>query len=225
MLKRILFFICFPFLLIAEQSKANDPEDRVEVLSDLHQTPTGVVAGCVNVISGHYFLTETDHYVPGTNPIVFQRFYNSGNLGQGRFCTGWDDNYSYTAIADGTVTGEGFVLLKDGAGSFEYTGKRSNKKLNIQKFSARQLKWGITNGTSDTESGKYNLLNRKVYVRSGKHAEIEVKHENGDLFSLVSCSVPDFYDSCFMRLYKRTLYNGCSFKFQYQGQGVPTKKI
>ena len=63
---RFLILTLLPFVLFANEV------DRKEVLTDLFQTPSGVVADCVNVITGHYFLTETDFYVPGPNPIAYQ---------------------------------------------------------------------------------------------------------------------------------------------------------
>ena len=89
MFGRFLILTLVPFLLFASE------EDRVEVLSDLFQVPSGVVADCVNVITGHYFLNETDIYVPGPNPITYQRFYNSGNHGKGSLCPCWDDDGSF----------------------------------------------------------------------------------------------------------------------------------
>ncbi|ADI38289.1 putative uncharacterized protein [Waddlia chondrophila 2032/99] len=76
-LKRLLIFIFLPFLIYC------DEENQVELLSDRFQAPSGIVAGCVNVVTGNYFLVETDLYVPGPVPIIYKRFYNSGNLGGG----------------------------------------------------------------------------------------------------------------------------------------------
>ena len=74
MLRKLLIsLLLFPFLIYC------DDESQVELLSDRFQASSGIVAGCVNVVTGNYFLVETDLYNPGPVPIVYQRFYNSGS--------------------------------------------------------------------------------------------------------------------------------------------------
>lgn len=176
MFRRFLILTFIPFLLFASD------HDRVEVLSDLFQTPSGVVSDCVNVITGHYFLTETDIYVPGPTPITYQRFYNSGNQGRGSLCPGWDDNYCIHAnLYKDPKKNKVGTTIYEGIGGLYYRGDVCNKFAELE-YCGNHLKWGVTNGTRGVESARCNIMNREVEVIDGKNPELKVKTENGEVW-------------------------------------------
>ena len=204
MYKKILTLCLVPCILFSmDQSSLNE---RVEVLSDIQNNSMGIVSGSVNVMNGHYFVTETDLNIPGPNPILFQRTYNSGNYGLGRFCRSWDDNHTFTAHFFGDEK-HSWVSLREGSGALQYKGKYSKKTKQDLRYDKDHIQWGICNGTGGSLSGSQNLFNRKVKAIGGYNREIEVVHENNDKLIFYNSSLSTY------NLVNREKLNGCHIDY------------
>lgn len=85
-------------------SKVIDNTELNVPFMDLSAAPSSIVGGAVNVITGSYFDSECDLVIPGANPFVLQRSYNSSSHKKGTLCHGWDLNYpSKAEICSGSL--------------------------------------------------------------------------------------------------------------------------
>src|SRR5262245_44089575 len=95
-LRFLLVLVPFLFqILSADEENPYPKEVEAEDYSkliDFNGLPSGVIAGCVNVISGHYFENEEDLATAGTNPIALCRYYDSGSSEIGELKDYWDLN-------------------------------------------------------------------------------------------------------------------------------------
>ncbi|WP_162268168.1 DUF6531 domain-containing protein, partial [Waddlia chondrophila] len=215
MLKRLLIFVFLPFLIYS------DEENQVELLSDRFQAPSGIVAGCVNVVTGNYFLVETDLYVPGPVPIIYKRFYNSGNLGGGILggaWGAWNDNYHTLAIRHKCVVSEGpaIVHINDGAGVLQYEGELNTDYEHLS-YASDHLKWGVINGLQGSDSARYNVMKRKVYLKCDPYPAIKIAHENGEEWQFTAFSDSPFRN--WMRMNQKISDNQTYQSYSYQGPG------
>jgi hypothetical protein len=77
----LLRFFLFCFLITQLFAEDHVPNIRFTAEAE----PLATVAGCVNVISGDFFLVETDLVVDGIQPLHFTRIYDSGHLKNFKF--------------------------------------------------------------------------------------------------------------------------------------------
>ncbi|MDP1835199.1 MAG: DUF6531 domain-containing protein [Chlamydiales bacterium] len=63
------------------------------------ESPSEIVAGCVNILTGSYTHTALDFALPGPEPLTFQRIYCSGDRRDGfSLCDNWTYNHPKEAI-------------------------------------------------------------------------------------------------------------------------------
>lgn len=72
-------------------------KQQSEFALNLYGLPSGIVNGCVNVISGEYQETATDFKLPGVRPLSLRRYYCGSNGKKGcqkhSFLYGWQLNH------------------------------------------------------------------------------------------------------------------------------------
>ena len=157
--------------------------------------PLTTVAGCVNVISGHFFQIDKDLVSPTLESLDLIRHYDSGNTGESTLGFGvglqfplWasaiqdHSHHAYAMISER----EGFLIPYKGETSFTH-GRR------ICSIDPRLLKNGYTN-LSRAASGHANFVNWKAVYRNkesdwiirlgdgskrayGKHVNLEKEHQ------------------------------------------------
>jgi len=213
MLKKLLIsLILLPSLIYSDNG------NKVELLSDRFQAPSGIVADCVNVVTGNYFLVETDLYNPGPVPIVYQRFYNSGNPGGGMLSGGWNDNYhSYAYCPPRLKTDPTAIRIHDGAGVLEYEGN-ANTEYSRLSYASDHLKWGVINGFQGTDSARYNVMKRRVYLKRDPLPSVKVSHENGEEWQFKTYSYSPF--SAWMLMSQKVGDNQTYQSYQWAKNGL-----
>src|ERR1700733_15247533 len=81
------------FVLFAVLSLSFCFSEEPKSLVNLEAEPSSVIHGCVNAITGDYVEFNTDLVVPGIEPLIIQRNYQSSKNG-GNFGYGWSTNHS-----------------------------------------------------------------------------------------------------------------------------------
>lgn len=99
-----LLFLCFA-TSFAFGEVENDPYEMAVFGGE----PSGVVDGCVNAITGDYFVSEVDWVIPGLEPIVIRRKYLSRECGDD--FGGWELFFNHLRIQRVKVT-DGCRLLQ-----------------------------------------------------------------------------------------------------------------
>jgi len=156
MLRFILLII--PFLLLA-----NDPSLRN---LPFEGDPTANVAGCVNAISGYFFLSEPDHVVPGAQPLPLMRQFT------GREGDGWAF-LPHIRMEEYNGEQSDYLAVSMPSGSiFHFNPKTSKSSCCEYKFSHEWGGEGLSNTSKGSISARFdpNLItithdaNRDLYV-------------------------------------------------------------
>ncbi len=179
----VLFHLCLVPVLLAAETQTNLPHAEVE------GDPSGVVAGCVNAITGTYSESEVDIAIAGSEPLSLQRFYCSADWTDGMLCHGWTYNHARTAC----LTREGpYYLIKASeatGGAVSYIGLwgsvrkgRTTQKKDYYATPDRGMhadqrlsEWqkGLTNTGTGEISGRTNLKNQIAYYHPHKRVSEE----------------------------------------------------
>lgn len=191
-----------------ENSELNTP------LLDISAEPSSIIGGAVNVITGNYVETERDLVIPGSNPLIIQRNFNSGSKGRGTLCHGWDLNFpsNITVYYDDTLGAKDPVsaIVNDRGASLLFQG-HTNRGLKLDR---KQLQYGVTNCSAGILNSRTNIKNKKLsYSRYGaKHCEL--KEESGENL-LYKCISSSRGKRLRYTVNKNLLPTGCSFAYEY----------
>lgn len=153
-------------LFFASVSLADNKLPQAPGLTSIESDPSGIIDGCVNVISGQYFDCEVDLVVPGPQPLKVERLlqYNNPHPAAEKYDPSW------------TYGHEASLSLKAGSGD-QYdayftkgleTPTRFRIKKNKKKHTVaaapdlKQFLNGITNCSSGTIGARSNPKNREL---------------------------------------------------------------
>lgn len=89
------FFNFLTLCLFALQTLLSEENDssRYNIFADLQGTPSAIVNGTVNVITGDYIDSDVDLIIPGAEPLTAERSYISSNNTMDTLCYGWSLNH------------------------------------------------------------------------------------------------------------------------------------
>ncbi|WP_420421706.1 hypothetical protein [Simkania sp.] len=171
MLKKLFFLLVSCSVLVAD----DDPY----LMSDFGGEPSGIVEGCVNVITGDYVVRRDDLVVKGLEPIRFPLNYSPREVRKKfKIYGGW--NFA-----------EKFLLIEldhtDTLSVYEKSGIRVDYFYNYYAVKRslplplRKIPGGWTNTALGDISARYNPLNNKVYSKKGDPREIIVEAPDGSV--------------------------------------------
>ena len=126
---------------------------------DLAAAPSSIVGGVVNAITGNYFEGECDLIIPGTNPLVVQRYFTSGGP-KSKEGNEWHFNIP-GKIEIYESEKSRYALLKEHGASFLFKGALKEHTVALELV-GKIFNYGVTNCTSGRLSSRHNLRNKKV---------------------------------------------------------------
>lgn len=162
----LLFLFCVGVLPAEEIptetliEKIIDESELDTPLMDLTAAPSSIVGGVVNAITGNYFESECDLVIPGTNPLVLQRFFTSGGP-KAKEANEWHFNLPGKIEVFESDKAR-FALLKEHGASFLFKGDLKEHTVSLELLS-KIFHYGVTNCTSGRLSSRHNLKNKKVH--------------------------------------------------------------
>ncbi len=220
--KVFLFLGLFFHVLISTKGFASTEEPLGKMLEegelnslllDMSATPSSIVGGAVNVITGNYFESSCDLTTPGANSISLQRIHNSGNKIKGSLCHGWDLNLPSKAIM--TLELNNMVVYDRGTRlcfteSIDNFTSISEKGYITKCIGKKHLNNGVTNCSKGVLNSRTNIKNREFhYTKDGRICDMLA--ESGELLSYIKKDKDlDQYV-----LSRNKLPTGCSFKYKY----------
>ncbi len=144
------------------------------------------VSDPVNVVTGGFYINDTDLTIPGPMPIQLSRNYDSQNVANNEFGTGWkmgyfsylslttDSSVIYAAEMDGTVVA---YRLQAGSTTHWIPTATDNPTLSNQQ--------------GDSAGSVYNLFNNSIdKTVSGSTTTYTLKGVNGSVRTFVVASYP-----------------------------------
>lgn len=166
----LLFFIFTIASLWSEESNSFTPAltalgERYP-LSNLEGEPSSIVGGCVNVISGDFFVLQRDLLLEGTESLSLERYYASSDVSEGSLCQSWHLNHQ------GNVYIGSYDLEEGGQIPFaEYKGPFGSEMRFDQSFGQKNmcihpemLKKGLTNCANGHLGCKTNPKNLRLSI-------------------------------------------------------------
>ncbi len=147
-------------------------------LCEVEGEPSGVIAGCVNVITGSYSHASIDLTIPGPRTLTFQRTYCSSAASSTQALgNGWTFNHptllslgfvddSVYAVTAPEPTGSLLVYLSDRRLERKHKRKVTYVKIPDHGTGFNIHKWdfedGLTNTASGEISGRTNIQNQSI---------------------------------------------------------------
>ena len=119
--------------------------------------PLTTVAGCVNVLSGHFFQVEKDLVSNTIDPISLKRYYDSSNEMETFLGMGFGSQFPLFASEKQTGSRHSYAMISERDGFLLPYRSRSN--LAIHGIDPRLLKKGYTNLSRAEVSGHANFVN------------------------------------------------------------------
>ena len=154
-------FSTFCLLLLTPCFGGGEEENHISqgdhAVANLMGPPSAVVAGCVNVITGDFFIHEIDMVIPGVEPLAFERSYSSSDKEEsGPLAYAWHLNhYGEVRSINKTVYAE--VKGENGAKSLFQQQWGGSYRL-----SNRMLNQGACNIVNGEISGRHAPLNDRL---------------------------------------------------------------
>ncbi|MDP1836157.1 MAG: RHS repeat-associated core domain-containing protein [Chlamydiales bacterium] len=164
-----IFYLFFYFLPLLGYS-----ENYIQH-TEVRGSPSGVVAGCVNAVTGSYSFSRIDFVVPGPDTLTFQRFYCSGDWEDGAsLCNSWTYNHPKEAFIGVWNDQYRLVVPEPSGGVVSYVtttpvqwyhdghwkhARHLRKNCNGAQ-SVLKLDAGLTNTSWDCCGGNMNLKNQ-----------------------------------------------------------------
>ena len=185
-------------------------------LLDLSAAPSSIVGGAVNVITGSYVDSECDMVIPGSNPLVIQRHFNSGNKKRGSLCHGWDLNFpsdvkiTYQQGLKDPVT----AIVKDRGADLVFNGRFKEK----MKISKKQLQYGVTNCSTGILSSRTNIRNKRFVYRYNYAKHCELYEESGEMLTYKLVSSKSTQEKYSYSISKNLFPSGCSIVYDYDSK-------
>ena len=237
------FILTILLLLITKTTLRGEVSSDSDILQS-SQTPLTALYGLpetnicgVNVINGDYNIAVTDFYLPGSNPLFFQRSYCSGSNMTLPLYEGWSHNqYSIikefrttrhkNAVSQGALTGEIPYKLHD------RELKSGNERVHRCKINQDILRKGVTNCGGGEISGRTNLKNSMINLRAEVCDVLTQFNGDGSEHKHESLS----FQSPYHYLTQSYFPNGCTTDYfsrktasskmnQYDWHGNPTQSL
>lgn len=159
--KTKIFFIYSLIFLLHSTVHAFQKTEHVDGLGD----PSCYVAGCVNVISGAFVYSNPDLIIDCPEELSFIRHYNSYNMLEDSFITGFTHNHSTGKIGfsyDNKTRIKTVHIDERGGNCLKYSGYIAYGKMNTFYLDGSHLDSGLTNTYAGEISGRTNLRNSYV---------------------------------------------------------------
>ena len=151
-------------------------------LSEVAGEPSALIGGYVNAVTGTYSEQQTDVYLRGAEPLVFQRYYNSSDWSGGYLCDGWGHNFSCWAVVNCDDNHYCTILFPhlSGGGTLFQGNRRAREiredgnwalpKLDcIATLNDAEQESGLTNCANGTISGRTNITNVSIRLTGSGH--------------------------------------------------------
>ena len=192
----------FAKTLINEYSE----QDIENPIIDLEGMPNAVVAGAVNVITGHYIESDIDFEIPSSNPIRVARSFSNSQK-RDTLCHGWDLNiFGKIDFYTDPETFHRSAIIHESGG--EYLFDKVSASHHRMTISKEVLKFGVTNASSNHLSARNNLLNKILYGKTNsKICSLFTEGGEKSIFKKID------YDSYL--LHSIQLTNNCQYNFEY----------
>lgn len=179
-------YLIAAFSLLSLSVHADPAERELHAPASLAST-AGIISSIVNqsvsAISGDFIDCEVDAIIPGAEPLVIQRTYNSSDLSKGFIHTGWQ----LSAPQDLLLTFNGAkknyqILCGDPSGcSLSYKNIKKRPKYKGKTIELwPEVTRGMTNVSFEEISGHTNLKNR--YINWQKKSINDHARETLDVF-------------------------------------------
>ena len=213
------YFLLFLFsvaVLAAEEvsneiliQKVIDESELDTPLMDLAAAPSSIVGGVVNAITGNYFEGECDLIIPGTQPLVVQRYFTSGGP-KSKEGNEWHFNIP-GKIEIFESEKSRYALLKEHGASFLFKGALKEHTVALELV-GKIFHYGVTNCTSRRLSSRHNLRNKKVnFSKNSKRCDLMTEgqvvfysSQKGDQYVPTEARFP----------------NGCSLKYKRKKDNI-----
>jgi RHS repeat-associated protein len=190
-----------------------DSDLNIQLL-DISAAPNSIVGGAVNVITGSYVNSECDMTLAGSNPLVLQRHFNSGNRKRGTLCHGWDLNFPsnievfHPRIISNPIT----VIIHDRGADLSFKGwVRCDMEIN-----KKQLHYGVTNCSTGVLSSRTNIKNKKFFYPAHYARQCELHEESGEILFYQRIFSEDFAST--YTVSKNLLPSGSSILYDYDNK-------
>ncbi len=194
--------------------------DEPQDVATTEGLPSSLVGGCVCAISGEYTDSVVDLVIPGPEPLVISRVYNSFS----GHCP-WHFNHKEKILTEfGAYRNKAHhacYLYQANGARLNYiceAKKYTKDKMNEFEFVVPQ---GLTNGATAL-SGKTNLKNQRFY--RSKH-EVKVLSGAGNVKFFEEGELTDNYDNTYWKISEEKA-NGSRYKYEGKSIGLMgTSKI
>lgn len=155
-----------PFVFLASWLAAIDEMPEAPGLTSIESEPSGIIDGCVNVISGQFFDHEVDLIIPGPIALKVERLlqYNNPHPSEKRHALSWTFSYDYSLkITHKTGGGEHHAHFTKGLDNPTFFIIPKTKKMaRIGTPQLKQFEGGITNCSKGAIGAQTNPMNRKL---------------------------------------------------------------
>ena len=208
-----LFLLSFSYSVFAKNSefvsKSIEDIEEYSTMLDLNGTPSSIVGGCVNVITGHYFEAHEDLSTVGPNCARLFRNFSSGNKNSDDLYDLWQLNLSgkIDVIKD-EYTEKISAVVFDRGSPIPFKGLEKNRYLHLDE---KILDAGFVNVCSPYASGRMHLINKRLQVQ-----------DNGK-YRLKTPGVETLYfepmgeeNTILLKSIRKS--NGCQLRYNYTGK-------
>ncbi|CCB90244.1 RHS repeat-associated core domain-containing protein [Simkania negevensis] len=169
MLKKLLFFLVACSVLIGDE----DPY----LMSDFGGEPSGIVEGCVNVITGDYVVRRDDLVVKGQEPIRLPLNYSPREIRKKfKVYGGWNFAEKFLTIE---LNRRNILTVYEKSGirlDYDFTVEDAE---NSRPLKLREVPGGWTNTAVGEITARFNPLNNKVKWKPHDHKEIVISTPDG----------------------------------------------
>lgn len=221
MKKYLLFILAIVGInnLAAEEAEEPLPRTIEEIgdtckLLDFDGTPSAVIAGCVNVITGDYFECEDDLSTPGPVPITISRYFSSGSKEKGELLDFWDLNLG-GRVKTARTKNHRYATVTDKGVHIPF---KSRKSSSVMHINSKVLQAGVTNISSPYLSGKNHIKNKILKLDlTNDDIKYLLCKPGGETLEFALENESQKY-----LLAQARQANGCSLKYGYAREKVST---
>src|ERR1700733_6018532 len=136
-------------------------------MANIDGEPSSFIHGCVNVITGDFVEQQTDLYLPGSDPLVLDRYYCSSDDERGPLFHGWHHQF-WGALSQRCTAKHNRIVTKGGGGHYVFSErvhlKRHSKGYYAMGIDPKMMSKGITNCRGGEISGRTNIKNVEIEV-------------------------------------------------------------
>ncbi len=164
-----LFFLCLTQKLISSEAENPLPDifddGAYSNLIDFNTSPSAIVGGAVNVITGNYVETNTDLVCAGVNPITIKSSFNSSLSEVGELYGYWDLNISGSVEVQEDSEKQ-YAVVKDRGMTIPFEGSRNRTSIGVMSDIFEK---GVVNVPSPHISGRTYLGPKRLQISEGNN--------------------------------------------------------